>query len=76
MINKNLSRVQFVLFLLSLIGFIFSFYMGEVLKISALSFIISMIVLEYNMIAPMLIYRKIIKTKPDFDMSMMNMESK
>jgi hypothetical protein len=73
MINKHLSRLQFILFLLALIGFIFSFYTPWVLKISAMSFILSMIVLEYNMIAPMIIYRKFIKTKPDFDMSMMSM---
>nr|CAI78801.1 hypothetical protein [uncultured Campylobacterota bacterium] len=53
----------------SFVGFIFAFYMPEVLKISALSFILSMIVLEYNIIAPMLIYKRVLKTKPDFDMN-------
>ena len=69
MINKNLGKLQFILFIFSLIGFIFAFYIPQLLQISAISFIISMIVLEYNIIAPMLIYRKILKTKPDFDMS-------
>ncbi len=69
MINKTLSKVQFILFILSLIGFIFAFYIPFLLKISALSFIASMIILQYNVIAPVLIYRKIKKTKPDFDMS-------
>lgn len=69
MINKNLAKLQFFLLIASFIGFIFSFYMPQVLKISALSFILSMIVLEYNIIAPVLIYRKVVKTKPDFDMS-------
>jgi len=69
MINKNLSKLQFILFLVSLIGFVFSFYIPILLKISAISFIFSMIILEYNIIAPMLIYRRILKTKPDFDMS-------
>ena len=70
MINKNLARVQFVLFIASLIGFIFSFYMPYLLDISAISFIISMVLLEYNVISPVLIYIKTKKTKPDFDMSM------
>ncbi len=70
MINKRVAQVQFVLFIASLIGFIFSFYMPDLLKISALSFIISMILLEYNVIAPVLVYIKTKKTKPDFDMSM------
>ena len=69
MINKNLAKAQFILFILSLIGFIFSFYMPELLKISAALFCISMILLEINVIAPMLIYRKTLKSKPDFDMS-------
>lgn len=69
MINKNLSRAQFFLFIVSLFGFIFAFYIPELLKISALSFIISMVILQYNVIAPVLIYNKIRKTKPDFDMS-------
>ena len=50
-------------------GFIFAFYKPEALKISVLNFILSMIVLEYNIIAPMLIYKKVLKTKPDYDMS-------
>ena len=72
MINKTLGRVQFILFILSLIGFIFAFYIPVLLKISALSFILSMVILQYNVIAPVLIYRKIKKTKPDFDMSAFN----
>ncbi len=69
MINKKLGYLQFGTFLASLIGFVFSFYMPELLQASSLSFIISMLLLEYNIIAPLLIYRKISKTKPDFDMS-------
>lgn len=70
MVNKRVAQVQFVLFILSLIGFIFSFYMPYILQPSATSFIISMILLEYNVISPVLIYIKTKKTKPDFDMSM------
>jgi hypothetical protein len=42
----------------------------SLLQVSAVSFIISMIILEYNVIAPILIYKKTLQTKPDFDMSM------
>ncbi|WP_294960925.1 hypothetical protein [Sulfurimonas sp.] len=69
MINKNLARAQFFLFIASLIGFIFAFYIPILLKIAALSFILSMVILQYNVIAPVLIYNRIKKTKPDFDMS-------
>ncbi len=69
MINKTLGRIQFVTFIASLIGFVFSFYIPILLQISAFSFIVSMVILQYNVIAPILIYSKIKKTKPDFDMS-------
>ncbi|MBU0720092.1 hypothetical protein KJ877_01980 [bacterium] len=69
MINKNLARVQFALFLVSLIGFVLSFFIPVLLKFFALTFILSMIFLQINIIAPVLIYIKTKKTKPDFDMS-------
>ncbi len=74
MIDKKLAYIQFGTFMLSLIGFIFSFYMPSLLQPSAVSFILSMLILEYNVVTPMLIYKKILKTKPDFDMSMFNKE--
>ena len=70
MIDKDLARIQFVLLILSIIGFIFAFYMPKLLVPSASFFIISMLILEYNILAPVLVYRKTIKTKPDFDMSL------
>ncbi len=70
MINKNVAKVQFILLILSFIGFVFSFYMPYLLDISAISFTLSMVLLEYNILAPVLIYIKTKKTKPDFDMSM------
>nr|WP_321266515.1 hypothetical protein [uncultured Sulfurimonas sp.] len=69
MINKKLSKAQFYLFIASLIGFVFAFYIPIFLKISALSFIVSMVILQYNVIVPVLIFQKTKKTKPDFDMS-------
>jgi len=70
MIDKKLSKIQFILFISSLVGFVFAFYIPSLLKPSAIFFIISMAILQYNVVSPMLIYRKTIKTKPDFDMSM------
>jgi len=72
MIDKKLSKVQFITFILSLVGFIFAFYIDGILVFAASSFILSMILLEYNIIAPVLVYIKTKKTKPDFDMSMFN----
>jgi len=70
MIDKDLAKIQFVLLILSIIGFVFAFYMPKLLVPSASFFIISMLILEYNIFAPALIYRKTLKTKPDFDMSL------
>jgi len=72
MINKKLAKTQFILFILSLIGFVFAFYTPLLLQISAALFIISMMILQYNIIAPVLVYKETRKGKPDFDMSMFN----
>jgi len=72
MIDKRLAKIQFLLFLASIIGFIFSFYYADILKPSALSFILSMVILQYNVMQPIQLYTKTKKTKPDFDMSMFN----
>ena len=74
MISKKLAKAQFFLFILSLIGFITSFFIPNILPLFAVTFIISMAILEYNIVIPILIYAKIIKTKPDFDMSMFEMK--
>ena len=69
MIDKDLAKIQFTIMMLSLIGFVFAFYMPKLLMPSAVYFIISMLILEYNILAPVFIYRRTKKTKPDFDMS-------
>lgn len=70
MINKKAAKWQFALFSISLVGFTLSFFMVKLLGFFALIFIISMVLLEFNIISAVLIYFKTIKTKPDFDMSM------
>lgn len=74
MIDKRLAKIQFILFIVSIIGFIISFFVPSFLAIFAVTFIISMIILEYNIVSAVLIYVKTIKTKPDFDMSMFTMK--
>ncbi|MDP2893024.1 MAG: hypothetical protein Q8N78_01495 [Sulfurimonas sp.] len=74
MISKKLAKAQFFLFILSLIGFIVSFFIPNMLPLFAVTFIMSMAILEYNIVIPILIYAKTIKTKPDFDMSMFEMK--
>lgn len=69
MIDKKLSKLQFGLFMLSLVGFVVSFFMPSLLEFFAVLFILSMVVLELNIVAPVKLYLKTIKTKPDFDMS-------
>lgn len=64
MINKNVAKVQFLFLMVSFIGFIFAFYMPHLLALSAVSFIISMVLLEYNVISPVMIYIKTLKSKP------------
>ncbi|MEA1983921.1 MAG: hypothetical protein U9N39_10285 [Campylobacterota bacterium] len=69
MIDKGLAKIQFVLLILSLIGFIFAFYMPKLLAPSASFFIISMLILEYNILSVAFIYKKTLQKEPDFDMS-------
>jgi hypothetical protein len=75
MIDKNLSRAQFVLFIGALLGFVFAFYIPAALLPSAIAFIVSMILLEYNVLAPVWIYIQTKKKKPDFDMSAFSMQN-
>lgn len=75
MIDKRLSKTQFILFILSLVGFIFSFFIASLLPIFALTFILSMAILEYNIVSVVLIYYKTLKRKPDFDMSSFTMKA-
>jgi len=73
MIDKGLAKIQFTLLILSLIGFIYAFYIPQLLIPSAVYFIISMLLLEYNILVPVRLYVKTKKTKPDFDMSAFKM---
>ena len=74
MINKKIAVAQFTLYIFSLVGFVISYFYPFFLGISAISFILSMILLEYNILKPVMVYIKTMKTKPDFDMSAFNMK--
>jgi hypothetical protein len=69
MIDKKLALIQFVLFVASLMGFILSYYVSTYLNLFAIAFIFSIVILQYNIITTVLIYKRVKKTKPDFDMS-------
>lgn len=69
MINKKVARVQFMLFITALFLFVVSFFVPWIFKVAALTFMISMAILEYNLFLAARIYRRTKKSKPDFDMS-------
>jgi hypothetical protein len=75
MIKKKYARLQFVLFLVALGGFVMSFYMPFLLKLSAALFVASMVILEYNILSAVWIYKETKKRKPDFDMSAFSMQN-
>jgi len=74
MMDKRIARIQFVLFVMALLGFVFSFYIGALLLPSAVAFILSMVLLEYNIWITLKIYLETKKRAPDFDMSAFGME--
>ncbi len=73
MIDIRIAKAQFVLLMASLVGLLFGFYMPFVVNIAAVSFIVSMILLQYNILVPVKIYKETLKKKPDFDMSAFSM---
>lgn len=76
MMNKKASKWQFGLFVFSLVGLALSFFVVQLLPLFALTFIISMVLLELNIVSAVLVYRKTLKTEPEFDMSMFMMKAK
>ena len=69
MINKNLSKSQFILFIVSYLGFVFSFFIPSFMELFAITLIGSMALLQYNIMMPVMLYIKTKKSKPDFDMN-------
>ncbi len=69
MIDKEITALQFGLFIVSLVGLVISVFVPSLIIIFASTFILSMVLLEYNIIQPVLVYMRTIKTKPEFDMS-------
>ena len=75
MINKNLAKIQFLIFMVSVLLLVASIYANWLLPYGAGVFLVSMILLEFNIIAPVKLYRETKKTKPDFDMNMFTMDN-
>ncbi len=69
MINKKLAFAQFGMFVVSVALFIVSNFVPVLFEISLIVFILSMLILEYNIFVPYTIYTKTLKKKPDFDMA-------
>ena len=76
MINKNLAKIQFFIFVASFLLVVGSVFLPLLLPWGAALFLASMILLEYNLLAPVKLYKETKKTKPDFDMSMMQMDNR
>ena len=71
MINKKMALVQFWLFLATLGLFTLSFWLPILIQLGAITLLISMVLLEVNLITAYRNYGETRKRKPDFDMSMM-----
>lgn len=73
MIDKRFAKIQFVLFVVSLIGFIAAYFYNAILPSVATVFGLSMVILEYNLLSAVKIYNNTLKKKPEFDMSMFSL---
>ena len=71
MVNKKMALVQFVLFVFALVLFVLAFWMPFLSKLAAMSLLLSMVLLEINLVTAYRNYGETCKRKPDFDMSMM-----
>ena len=71
MLNKKMALVQFSLFVLSLVLFVLAFWVPLLSKLGAMSLLVSMVLLEINLVGAYRNYGETCKRKPDFDMSMM-----
>ena len=71
MVHKKMALVQFVLFVVSLALFISAFWMPLLMKLGAVTLLVSMLLLEINLVTAYRNYGETCKRKPDFDMSMM-----
>ena len=69
MVHKKMALTQFVLFLLSLALFSLAFWFPVLMKFGALSLLVSMVLLEVNLVRAYKNYIETRKRKPDFDMS-------
>ena len=68
MINEPIAKVQYLLFVLALLLGVISFFYPFTLTFAATALLFSFILLEYNLIKVVLVYRKIKKRTPDFVM--------
>ena len=68
LINEKLAKFQFALFVTTLLLFAAAFWVPTFTKIGAITFLLSMILLEINLLLPLKSYREIKKKPPEFVM--------
>ena len=71
MVNKKWARIQFSLFVLSLLFFSMTPFEPMISKLGAVTLFVSMLILEVNLLNAYKNYGQTLKRAPDFDMSMM-----
>jgi len=71
MVHKKMALAQFLLYLLTLLLFLAAFWMPMLSKVGAVTLLLSMVLLEINLVTAYRNYAETRKRKPDFDMSMM-----
>lgn len=72
MIDKRVSQTQFVLFAITLVLFVIAYWVPLLIKAGAMTLLISMALLEYNLLTALDVYRTTRKQPPEFDMSTFN----
>jgi len=71
MVHKKMALAQFILFVLTIVIFMTAYFVPMLTKVGAIMLLVSMVLLEINLVSAYKNYGETRKRKPDFDMSMM-----
>jgi len=71
MVHKKMALTQFILFVVTILLFMTAYFVPMIMKVGAITLLISMVLLEINLVSAYKNYGETCKRKPDFDMSMM-----
>jgi len=72
MVNKKMALWQFGLYLMTLILFLSAYFIPALMQLGASTLLLSMLLLEINLVLAYRNYGETRKRKPDFDMSMIS----